>query len=478
MPAVPEQRRMRCLPVVVLAVALGACAGTGHHAVEAPAQDTTPATEEDPRAEGIRALLAESAWRAAHDLSRTTGYAGRSETRIAIPAELASVTALLRGYGHGRAVDALERDLDRALSLTAAAVLPALRTQIAQLPIGDVDALLQDPDASATRLLCNDGRDNMQAAWVAALDTGLAQAGYETSLAILVAQYNDIPTLADITAPDIKPALEAQGLAGLCHRMAAEEQRMRTTPHLRPEGAVSELLAPPAPVPAPAAPMACMPDAGIANGEPGAPVRPATRAERKREAAAARALAAMLATALDDAASGLSRPGAFQRNDALRIGLPPTAQAAADALAAAGQPEPGQRLLFSINAAAEISAARAGPLLHHALANTRFDHATQTLHEDDVSATRLYRQQNGGALFAAFATLVADALRRAGAHDREQELVSAHFRRTGEKIGFELEPHVRRCLLHGIYLQAGEAERAVRADPGRYGLDRLFRAAR
>ncbi|MFP5383313.1 MAG: DUF4197 family protein [Gammaproteobacteria bacterium] len=472
----PEQRRLRRLPVVVLAMALAACAGTGQHAFEAP--DTAPPIEEDPRAEGIRALLAESAWRAAHDLSRTTGYAGRNETRIAIPDELASVTALLRGYGHGRAVDALERDLDRALSLTAAAVLPALRTQIAQLPIRDVDALLQDQDASATRLLCEDGLDAMHAAWIAALDTGLAQSGYATSLAITVAQYNDIPTLADITAPDIRPALEAQGLAGLCHRMAAEEERMRTTPHLRPEGAVTRLLSPPAPAPEPAAPMACMPDAGVANGNEGAPARPATRAERKREAAAARALAAMLATALDDAANGLSRPGAFQRNDALRIGLPPAAQAAADALAAAGQPEPGQRLLFSINAAAEISAARAGPLLHHALANTRFDHATHTLHEDDASATRRYRQQNGDALFAAFATLVADALRRAGAPDREQELVSAHFRRTGEKISFELEPHVRRCLLHGIYLQAGEAERAVRADPGRHGLGRLFRAAR
>lgn len=471
-----ECRKLFCLFPAALALSLAACAT---HAPE-PQQQPPAVVEEDPRTAGIRALLAESAWRASNDLSRTTGYAGRRETQVVLPDEPASAMALLRGYGHARAVDALENDINRALGQAALAVLPALRARIGQLRVNDVDALLGSDAASATGLLCEEDRDAAYAAWITALDASLGQVGYATSLAILVAQYNDIPNLSDIATPEIRPALQAQGFAGLCLRIAAEEQRMRDEPHLRPAGPVSLLLAPPKAGPEMMDPAPCLAgQQGAANEESAAlKAAPATRAARRQEAAAARALDALLAVAISNATAALARPGGFQRDDAMRIALPPAAQPVADALAAAGQPEPAQRLLANLNIAAEITAGRAEPLLRQALANTRFSRAVDTLRGEDAPATRLFRQQQEEALFVAFSALVNDSLRRTLARDSQQELVTAHYRLTGEKAGFELEPHVRRCLLHGFFLQIGEEERAARADPARYGLDKLFRAAR
>ena len=150
------------------------------------------------------------------------------------------------GSAEARGQEVAQRPrLGRGLERTAARAMPVLEEAIARLDIRDTDALMRGRDGVATKLLCEAERENLVRDYATQLKFGLSEAGYYTSLDILVKRYNQIPVLSDIAAPDVEPELRERGVNGICLRMADEEARMRNDPEARPAGAVQQLFARP-----------------------------------------------------------------------------------------------------------------------------------------------------------------------------------------------------------------------------------------
>lgn len=232
------------LYVIVIALLMPGCTGTANIS-KLQKDDTLVSRGSDgDMADGIRLLLTESARRATSDLSRPNGYLRRDDTRVVLPEALVQPAALLRAYGYGRLADAVLADIHRGLESTARQSMPALEAAIAQLEIRDIPAVMRG-ESAATQLLCTQGREALVREYATALNFGLTEAGYYSSLKILVDRYNSIPVLSDITSPELEPELRERGVNGICLRMAEEEANMRANPEARPNATIQRLFARP-----------------------------------------------------------------------------------------------------------------------------------------------------------------------------------------------------------------------------------------
>lgn len=238
---------LRALLFLIPCLCLPACAGKPDEA--RLLGGTAALVERSPDAgiaDGIRALILESARRATRDLGSRGGYQRRDETRIALPESFVPATELMKAYGYGTLANPILGDMNRGLELAATRMVPFLETLMAQETIPDVDAALRRSEGATRQLVCGAWKQRVASGYAEILDKSLADVGYHNSVRIFVNQYNSIPVLTDIHAPDPLPYLSARGLEGLCLRIAFEEERMRNEPETRPEDPViRELLARP-----------------------------------------------------------------------------------------------------------------------------------------------------------------------------------------------------------------------------------------
>lgn len=204
-------------------------------------------SDEGEAADGIRALLLESAARATADLSRPNGYQRYDATRLPFPGAADTIVSLLRAYGYGSLADPVLADINRGVEITAGKAMPVLGNAIAQLGITDIRSVIDGGPHAATDLLCGDApaspvRADLLREYATVLNAGLADAGYYHSLKILIDQYNSIPVLSDIAGLELEPEIRERGLDGICRRMALEEARMRDDPGARPNDAIRHLF--------------------------------------------------------------------------------------------------------------------------------------------------------------------------------------------------------------------------------------------
>lgn len=457
---------MSRLPGIVC-LALACCALPAQaelSVVRDPTPDLAYRSGEGEQADGLRALLAESARLAGIDLSRPAGYARSDDTRLPPPPEMKAIATVMLMYGYNRYTASLQDDINRGLERTAARVVPAVEAAAAQLALRDVPALAAGSEPRATELLCGEGREVLTREYATALKFGLAEAGYYDNLKLLVETYNSIPTVADLpAAPELEPFAREYGVKGLCLRMADHERRLREDPSLRQGEAVRRLLGGPG-VTAPVA----APEAGPAVRD---------RKRDKQEARAAEALQELLGLSIVAAQRAQSRPGGYLKTPAIRLTLPEPLQPAATALAAAGAPEYAEDLVIDMNVAAEISAGKALPLLQQAHEALVWRDALVTLQGDGSAAMRAYRRQSEAKLLAALQPIVQESLRRAGAIDSHRTLLDFYHRKTGAaKIAFDLELYVRERVLEGLYWRIGEEEARLRQAPPEEASKKLRRA--
>ncbi|MDO9175105.1 MAG: DUF4197 domain-containing protein [Actinomycetota bacterium] len=235
--------------LVTFVLALAACAGADKPGLTRDDSATLLVNRgvEGDAADGIRALLLASAQRATADLSRPNGYQRYDDTRLPLPAAADATVSMLRAYGYGQLAEPVQMDINRGAEIGAGKALPVLADAIAQLEITDVGAVVNGGDSAATQLLCGRGADSEERAkllrsYATALTAGLAEAGYYSSLKILVDKYNSIPILSDISGLDLEAEIRERGLNGICLRMASEEARMRNDPAQRPGEAINRLF--------------------------------------------------------------------------------------------------------------------------------------------------------------------------------------------------------------------------------------------
>ena len=175
-------------------------------------------------------------------------------------------------------------------------------------------------------------------------------------------------------------------------------------------------------------------------------------------------LTGLLGKASDSALTKLAQPGAFMRDDAVRIMLPGPLRKMSGLMKFADQSGVTSGLSKSINDAAGMAADAAKPIFRSAISNISLKDAPAIVGKSD-GATQYLRTSAGAALAARIRPLVASALGRTGAFAQLDKvgasgmLSSAGISRDG------LTGSVTDQTMNGIFKYMGTEEARMRSDP-------------
>lgn len=196
------------------------------------------------------------------------------------------------------------------------------------------------------------------------------------------------------------------------------------------------------------------------------------------EADAAAGVRAMLERASDAAVARLGRVDGFYRNPKVRIGLPPSLDAAAKAMRAAGQTRRVDDLVLAINRAAEATVARSRDAFRDAVRSMSVEDALPLVRGGETSITEFFARKTRQPLTERFRPLVAEATRRQALAGKVHALaVRAAGAAPLPPGDANLDDFVNGRTLDGLYTTIGEEERRLRRDAAGTGselLERVF----
>jgi len=168
----------------------------------------------------------------------------------------------------------------------------------------------------------------------------------------------------------------------------------------------------------------------------------------------------------EKAVEQLGREGGFLDNPKVKIPLPKVLAKAAPLLRTLGKGDDLDRLVATMNRAAEEAVPKAGPLLADAVKGMSVSDAKKILAGGDDSATRYFRDKTEERLARLFEPVVKESTDRLAVSQTYNELA-------GKGAGFGLlkqqdasvESYVTRRALDGLFLMIAEQEKAIRKDP-------------
>lgn len=194
------------------------------------------------------------------------------------------------------------------------------------------------------------------------------------------------------------------------------------------------------------------------------------------ETEAAAGVRAALERASDAAVARLGRVDGFYRNPRVRIGLPPSLDAAVRPMLAAAQGRQVDDLVLAINRAAEAAVARSRDLLRDAVRSMSVEDARQLVRGGETSVTEFFARKTRHRLTERLRPVVADATRRQALAEKVDAVAG---RAAGAAAlppgGVNLDDHVTSRALDGLYATIGDEERRIRRDPAGTGSELLAR---
>lgn len=100
---------------------------------------------------GMREALSQGAEQAVKLLGREDGFLGNPKVRISLPENLKLAESALRMMGQGKAIDALETNMNRAAEQAVPEAKALLVSAVKQMSVQDVKNVLSGGDDAATR---------------------------------------------------------------------------------------------------------------------------------------------------------------------------------------------------------------------------------------------------------------------------------------------------------------------------------------
>lgn len=162
----------------------------------------------------------------------------------------------------------------------------------------------------------------------------------------------------------------------------------------------------------------------------------------------------------------LGREGGFMDNPQVRIPLPEILAKSEPLLRTMGKGDQLDKLVATMNRAAEEAVPKAKPLLMDAVKEMSVEDAKQILSGGDDSVTSYFKEKTAGKLAELFEPTVKQST--------DSLAVSKTYNKlAGKGAGFGLlkeedakvESYVTRKALDGLYLMIAEQEKAIRKDP-------------
>jgi len=211
--------------------------------------------------------------------------------------------------------------------------------------------------------------------------------------------------------------------------------------------------------------------AGSPGGGDAAGTNPDAQAQAVRQA---------LAQSVDTAVNRLGRMDGYWANPSLRIPLPEELQRLEKTLRRYGLERHAEEFAESLNRAAEAAVPAAKPVLMAAIRDMTLRDAADIVRGGDDAATRYFRTHNDAALSERLKPIVAEATAHANVSAAYKRLIkkAAFLERGAEPGRLDLDAHVTRAALDGLYLSMAEEERRIRRNPPARSTDLLKKVFR
>ena len=173
-----------------------------------------------------------------------------------------------------------------------------------------------------------------------------------------------------------------------------------------------------------------------------------------------------LSVGTQNATSTLAQKGAYAKSQTLRIPLPQQLEKMASTLRTIGLGTQVDAFEARMNEAAEMAAAKAGPVFLDAIKSMTFADAKNILQGGDTAATDYFRRTTSSRLQSLYMPVVEAKLKETKAVDVYNALSDRYSKiPLVPKPSFRVEEYVTDSALTGLFSVIAQEERRIREDP-------------
>jgi hypothetical protein len=166
------------------------------------------------------------------------------------------------------------------------------------------------------------------------------------------------------------------------------------------------------------------------------------------------------------AVDAVAKQDGYFGNPRIKIPLPENLQKAERTLRKVGLKKQVDEFVLTMNRAAERAAPAAKSIFVGAVKEMTIPDAVNILRGSDTAATEYFRSKTGDQLYAAFKPTVSKAVMEAGVTRAYQQLVDkAKKTKLIKDESLDLDHHVTKKALDGLFTMVGEEEKKIRKDP-------------
>lgn len=177
----------------------------------------------------LRSALTQGAEMAVDSLGRTDGFLGNPEVRIQLPGDLGKAAKMMKTFGMGSEVTALETAMNRAAEAAVPEARKLLVDAVKNMSVSDAKGILTGGDTAGTEYLNRSSREQLQARFLPIVKQMTDKVG-------LAQQYNAFAGQAasfgviDAKSANLESYVTEQALDGLFTLIGQEEQKIRQNP--------------------------------------------------------------------------------------------------------------------------------------------------------------------------------------------------------------------------------------------------------
>ena len=168
----------------------------------------------------------------------------------------------------------------------------------------------------------------------------------------------------------------------------------------------------------------------------------------------------------EKAVKAVSKTDGYFGNQLVKILLPDKIQKVADVVAKLGFQDQVDRVILSMNRAAEAAAPKATAIFVDAVKAMSFDDARKILQGSDTAATQYFKEKTSKKLYDAFKPVVVANMNKVGVAKAYKDMMAPYESLPlAPKESMDLDHHVTSKALDGLFLMVGQEEKKIRTNP-------------
>ncbi len=181
---------------------------------------------------------------------------------------------------------------------------------------------------------------------------------------------------------------------------------------------------------------------------------------------AAGGLKEALSRGISTAVSETGRPGGYENNPLIRIGMPDKLRTVEKGLRAMGMGSQVDGFEHSMNAAAEKAAPAAKSIFMDALRSMSFEDARQIVMGGNTAGTEYFKRTTSDRVSGAFRPIIEESMANTGVTEKYQAMIGSAPRLPfGKSPSFDLNAYVLQKSVDGLFTMMGQEESRIRQNP-------------